>query len=54
MPATKKKCDLPEKICLICGKPFRWRKKWKRNWEEVRYCSDKCRKFRTNGKQPRT
>ena len=38
-----KKGDLPTKICATCGRPFTWRKKWERNWDEVRYCSDRCR-----------
>jgi hypothetical protein len=38
-----KKTDLPEKVCLTCGRPFAWRKKWEKNWAEVKYCSDKCR-----------
>jgi hypothetical protein len=33
----------PDKICARCGRPFSWRKKWARDWEQVRYCSDKCR-----------
>lgn len=37
------KADLPEKICAACGRPFSWRKKWARDWENVRYCSDRCR-----------
>ena len=32
-----------EKICAACGRPFAWRKKWERCWEQVRYCSDRCR-----------
>ncbi|MFN4940587.1 MAG: DUF2256 domain-containing protein, partial [Bacteroidota bacterium] len=24
--------------------PFVWRKKWERDWESVKYCSDRCRK----------
>jgi len=35
-----------EKICPICEKPFSWRKKWERNWEEVKYCSERCRRNR--------
>ena len=31
------------KICAACGRPFSWRKKWERDWEQVRYCSDRCR-----------
>ncbi|MDX2237587.1 MAG: DUF2256 domain-containing protein, partial [Hyphomonadaceae bacterium] len=26
-----------------CGRPFAWRKKWARDWEAVKYCSDRCR-----------
>jgi len=37
-----KKSDLPEKICVNCKRPFSWRKKWEKNWEEVKYCSQKC------------
>ncbi|NNK09938.1 MAG: DUF2256 domain-containing protein [Flavobacteriaceae bacterium] len=39
-----KKLNLPVKICVQCGRPFSWRKKWERDWEEVRYCSERCRK----------
>jgi hypothetical protein len=31
------------KICARCGRPFTWRRKWARDWETVRYCSDRCR-----------
>lgn len=41
-----KKSDLPTKVCAVCGRPFAWRKKWARVWDEVRYCSDACRKRR--------
>jgi hypothetical protein len=37
-----KKQDLPSKICPVCQRPFSWRKKWEKNWDEVRYCSKKC------------
>ena len=33
-----------EKICTVCEKPFTWRKKWEKNWTEVRYCSERCRR----------
>ena len=39
-----KKQHLPEKICLNCGKPFTWRKKWEMVWEDVKYCSKNCKK----------
>ncbi|MBJ9977300.1 DUF2256 domain-containing protein [Pseudomonas sp. S75] len=41
-----KKRDLPEKTCSCCGRPFSWRKKWERCWDEVRYCSQRCRRQR--------
>ena len=37
------KANLPQKICAACGRPFSWRKKWARVWDEVKYCSDRCR-----------
>ncbi|NJN50282.1 MAG: DUF2256 domain-containing protein [Polaribacter sp.] len=37
-----KKQHLPEKICVVCNRPFSWRKKWEKNWENVKYCSKKC------------
>ncbi|MBA2612805.1 MAG: DUF2256 domain-containing protein [Bacteroidetes bacterium] len=43
-----KKQHLPSKICLICRKPFTWRKKWEKNWDEVKYCSERCRKTKPN------
>ncbi|MBT5065112.1 MAG: DUF2256 domain-containing protein [Gammaproteobacteria bacterium] len=42
-----RKSDLPEKICAVCDRPFSWRKKWKTVWDEVRYCSDACRRNRS-------
>jgi hypothetical protein len=39
-----RKENLPSKICIICNKPFSWRKKWKNVWDEVKYCSEKCRR----------
>ncbi|MFM9026121.1 MAG: DUF2256 domain-containing protein [Planctomycetaceae bacterium] len=35
--------DLPTKICAACGRPFAWRRKWAACWEQVRYCSTRCR-----------
>lgn len=37
-----RKPNLPEKDCAHCGRPFTWRKKWARVWDEVRYCSERC------------
>ncbi|MBK43471.1 MAG: hypothetical protein CMC83_06335 [Flavobacteriaceae bacterium] len=38
-----KKSLLPSKICVVCKRPFNWRKKWKKDWDLVKYCSKKCR-----------
>ncbi len=40
----RKKADLPIKVCAHCNRPFTWRRKWAAVWEEVRYCSDACRR----------
>ncbi|MHB8950736.1 MAG: DUF2256 domain-containing protein [Rhodoferax sp.] len=40
----RKKSDLPSKTCPACGLPFAWRKKWARDWEQVIYCSERCRR----------
>ncbi|MBM5809780.1 MAG: DUF2256 domain-containing protein [Cyanobacteria bacterium M_surface_9_m1_291] len=36
----------PSKICPVCGRPFSWRKKWADVWEQVVYCSERCRNRR--------
>ncbi|MGA0805114.1 MAG: DUF2256 domain-containing protein [Pseudohongiellaceae bacterium] len=41
-----KKNDLPTKTCPICLRPFCWRRKWQHCWDEVRYCSERCRRQR--------
>ncbi|MAX51956.1 MULTISPECIES: DUF2256 domain-containing protein [unclassified Methylophaga] len=41
---THTKATLPVKICPICQRPFTWRKKWQRNWDNVVYCSQRCRR----------
>lgn len=38
------KANLPQKICVACNRPFAWRKKWARDWENVRFCSERCRR----------
>ncbi|MDB2657207.1 DUF2256 domain-containing protein [Crocinitomicaceae bacterium] len=42
------KVHLPEKQCATCDKPFKWRKKWASNWDEVKYCSERCRRGKKN------
>jgi hypothetical protein len=35
---------LPSKPCVACGRAMSWRKKWEKNWEHVKYCSEACRR----------
>jgi hypothetical protein len=32
-----------DKLCKRCGRAFSWRKKWERDWDAIKYCSDACR-----------
>lgn len=47
-----KKQHLPAKTCATCGRPFTWRKSLARNWEQVQYCSDACRRYKRSGGKP--
>lgn len=38
------KAALPTKPCAACGRPMSWRRRWARCWEEVKYCSNACRR----------
>ncbi len=40
------KQSLPGKPCSVCGRHMSWRKKWEKNWEQVKYCSEACRRAR--------
>ena len=42
----RRKDELPSKLCAMCQRPFAWRRKWARVWDEVRYCSERCRRQR--------
>ena len=44
MMKAYKKSHLPQKTCVACQRLFNWRKKWKNCWEEVKYCSERCRR----------
>jgi len=39
-----KKTKLESKNCIVCNRPFAWRKKWESCWNEVKYCSERCRR----------
>lgn len=36
------------KICSWCFRPFEYRKKWEKNWDDIKLCSDLCRKDSKN------
>ncbi|MDX1477674.1 MAG: DUF2256 domain-containing protein [Saprospiraceae bacterium] len=48
LAVSMKKTHLPRKICAVCGGAFVWRKKWRRNWDAVRYCSARCRRRKSS------
>ncbi|WP_058558085.1 DUF2256 and DUF3253 domain-containing protein [Thiohalocapsa sp. ML1] len=33
-----------QRVCAVCGRSISWRRKWARDWEQVKYCSDACRR----------
>lgn len=32
------------KICAVCGREIEPRKKWAAHWDQIKYCSEKCRR----------
>ena len=48
----KRETETPKKakICKTCGRTFEWRKKWEKDWDVVKYCSDACRGNKTGEK----
>ncbi|MEK9821807.1 MAG: DUF2256 domain-containing protein [Gammaproteobacteria bacterium] len=48
---SHKKPNLPHKICNVCQRPFSWRRKWSRDWAQVQYCSERCRRQRGKTQQ---
>ncbi|MBL7981868.1 MAG: DUF2256 domain-containing protein [Flavobacteriales bacterium] len=51
MPRHRPPAIRDSKTCATCGRPFQWRKKWEKVWDEVKYCSDRCRTNRSPVKQ---
>jgi hypothetical protein len=43
---------LSTKMCMACLRPFQYRKKWKEEWNDVKYCSQKCKKSVSPTKKP--
>ncbi len=35
--------EFAPKVCAACGRTMEWRKSWAKNWESVKFCSDRCR-----------
>jgi len=42
--SAKTKNGFDPKICFKCQLEFEWRKKWAKNWDQVKFCSERCRK----------
>jgi hypothetical protein len=42
----------PSKVCATCGRTFAWRRRWAACWDEVRYCSDRCRGAKPRAEDP--
>lgn len=42
LPMTRAK--LNNKTCAVCGRMIEWRKKWERDWDQIKYCSQRCRR----------
>lgn len=51
MPRGVKKENLPSKVCVICNRPFTWRKKWENVWDDVTTCSKSCNRKRRSLQQ---
>ncbi|MDX1627028.1 MAG: DUF2256 domain-containing protein [Wenzhouxiangellaceae bacterium] len=45
-PRQSSRSPLDRKTCPVCRRPFEWRRKWRDCWDEVRYCSERCRRSR--------
>jgi hypothetical protein len=48
IPLSVSRSTNPEKTCASCGRSITWRKKWESCWNEIRYCSDACRRRKTD------
>jgi hypothetical protein len=43
VPKVVRRGDLPVRTCAGCGLSFAWRKNWARDWDAVKFCSERCR-----------
>jgi hypothetical protein len=42
------KAQAETKVCAVCGRIMRWRKAWAKNWADVKFCSDSCRRSKND------
>ena len=35
------------KTCARCGRVMEFRKKWEKNWHQVKFCSERCRRSKS-------
>ncbi len=42
-PKPERTTPHQDKLCKTCGRAFSWRKKWEKDWDVIKYCSDACR-----------
>ena len=47
-PFKGNKQHLPSKPGARCGREMTWRKAWAKNWEQVLYGSDACRRNKSS------
>lgn len=48
-PPTVEVVTPEPKVCASCGRTITYRAKWARSWDEVKYCSDACRRRKVSG-----
>ncbi len=56
MPDRKPKpqptsAEHPDKTCITCGRTITWRKKWERDWDNIKFCSDACRTHKPSAQE---
>ncbi len=44
MSRNSKVAPKETKSCVCCGRVIEARKKWEKNWDQIKYCSEKCRR----------
>jgi hypothetical protein len=49
MAHSSRKGTPPPRTCVVCGRTMEYRRKWAKNWDQVKYCSDACRGARRSG-----